>query len=138
MHVLLCVCSSRTRCSVLPPLEWRRLWPVEVASVSCLPCSCPFTYRSSRPPVWVPSHDADTLNNMALHVAVSGHGFARPQTLSGLPLTVCLVFVSDQSAELQAQISNLFKSLAVQLQGTFFFSFLNVYAHLSTFLRGIK
>lgn len=90
MHVLLCVCSSRTRCSVLPPLGWRRLWPVEVASVSCLPCSCPFTYRSSRPPVWVPSHDADTLNNMALHVAVSGHSFARPQTLSGLPLTVCL------------------------------------------------
>lgn len=68
-----CMCSSSTRCWVLPPLGWRRLWPAGVASVSSLFCSCLFTYRSSRLPVWVRSHDKGTPNNMSLRVVGLGH-----------------------------------------------------------------
>lgn len=60
LNVFYCVCSISTRCSVLPPPGWRRLWSAGVASVSSLSCSCPFTYRSSRLPVWVRIHDPDS------------------------------------------------------------------------------
>lgn len=130
--VFYCVCSSSTHCSVLLPLGWRRLWLAGVASVSSLPCSCHFTYRSSRLPVWVRSRDRDGLNSMALHVIETSK---TRHSHTGVPLNSLIgvfPFVSDQSAELQAQITNLFKSLAVQLQGAFaFFTYIYIYELLA-------